>query len=349
MTEQDFLDAILSDPKDPTPRLVYADWLDEQGDPRGELIRIQEELRQIAVPHREKIEARMRELLQAGVEPLAITKTNSLRMKFLLIFPGEFLMGSPKSEQGRHPLEHLHAVRISEPFYLSLYQFTERDFFWVHDDNRTEFSVALNPNRRPEPQFLSWYDAVLLCNRLSEMEKSAPNYRLSEVRWADPPYWQPPEPRFIQSTHVEWLHTAGYRLPTEAEWEYACRAGTTTATPYGETLSRTDARFFGSKRKTGPKVGVHPPNGFGLYDMIGNAWEWCWDRLDDNYYRESPRVDPTGPEHGPFRVARGGGRQSNLPSCRSAFRNRLTPSNNTDACLRLVLSYQPNSATETLG
>jgi uncharacterized protein (TIGR02996 family) len=338
MLEQDFLDAILADPQDPTPRLVYADWMDDRGDPRGELVRIQEELRQVAVPGRDRLETRMRELLKAGAQPLAITKTNSLRMTFVLIFPGEFLMGSPKSEPGRHPLEHQHPVRISEPFWMSIYQFTERDFFWLHDDNSEALSVELDRRRRPEPQLLSWYDSIVLCNRLSEMEKLPANYRLEKIQRADPAHWRPnTSRRSIQSVDVEWLHTPGYRLPTEAEWEYACRAGTTSATPFGEALSKTDANFQGGKRRKGRKVGKHPPNAFGLYDMIGNAWEWCWDWLDDGYYRESPRTDPAGPEQGRYRVARGGGHQSNLPSCRSTFRNRLTPTNNTDACLRLVL------------
>ncbi len=342
MMEQDFLDAILSHPADPTPRLVFADWLDERGDPRGELVRIQEELRQAAVPHRDKVEARMRELLGAGVEPLTFTKTNSFGIEFVLIFPGEFLMGSPREETGRHPLEHRHVVQISEPFYISRYQFTERDYFWLHDENSEDIvSFEFEGGRRPEPLLLSWYDAAILCNRLSELERLSLNYRLTKIRPPDPPYSRPERTQFTQNANVEWRQTNGYRLSTEAEWEYACRAGTTSATAYGETLAKTDARFLGGKRKRGRKVGQHPPNAFGLYDMIGNAWEWCWDWHEDKYYRQSPRVDPSGPEQGQYRVARGGGHQSSAPSCRSAFRNRLTPTNNTDACLRLVLPYQP--------
>jgi uncharacterized protein (TIGR02996 family) len=334
MTEQDFLEVIRANPADPTPRLVYADWLDEMGDPRGELVRIQQELRQAEVPHRDRVEARMRELLQAGVEPLTIMKTNSLRMEFVLIFPGEFLMGSPPREWGRHPREDLHPVRITEPFYLGCCQFTERDFFWMHDEASEELSVGFHRNRRLEPQLLSWFDCVILCNRLSGMERLSDQYRLADIQRGTG------NTRPIQSATVEWLDTNGYRLSTEAEWEYACRSGTSSATPYGESLSRTDANFRGSKRKAGPKFGVHPPNGWGLYDMIGNAWEWCWDWLDDDYYRQSPLLDPLGPAGGRFRAARGGGRQSNPQSCRSAFRNRLTPSNNTDACLRLVVPCQ---------
>ncbi len=336
MTEYDFLETILSDPTDSTPRLVYADWLDELGDPRGELLRIQEELRQLEVPNRERVEARMRELLSAGVEPLTITKTNELQMKFTLIFPGEFWMGSPRNETGRHPREDLHPVRISEPFYLGCHQLTERDFFWLYDQESEELSVQLTGTRRLEPQLFSWFDGLILCNRLNKMERLPVQYRLTDIQR------EARDPQPIRSAEVAWLDTKGYRLPTEAEWEFACRAGTTTATPYGDSLSRTDANFRGSKRKAGPKVGVHPPNGFGLYDMIGNAWEWCWDWLDDNYYRESLRVDPAGPEHGRYRVARGGGIHSSIQSCRSAFRNRLTPSNNTDACLRLVLPFRTN-------
>jgi len=334
MNEQDFFAAILDHPHDSVPRLVYADWLDEQGDARGELIRIQEQLRQVDAANRDALETRMRELLEAGVKPLASLRMNSLRMNFVLVFPGEFLMGSPRDEAGRHPSEHRHRVQITEPFYLSCFPLTERDYFWIHDDDRDDFSFELSGvgSRRWEPLFLSWYDAVLLCNRLSEMENLAPNYRLTEVERGEG------DPRPIERAKVEWMGTKGYRLPSEAEWEYACRAGTTTATPYGDELTRKHAHFLGSRRKD-LKVGRHAPNGFGLWDMLGNAWEWCWDWLDDEYYRKSPAADPTGPPDGRFRVARGGGRQSNRASCRSAFRNRLTPTNNSDACLRLVLPF----------
>ncbi len=104
-----------------------------------------------------------------------------------------------------------------------------------------------------------------------------------------------------------------YRLPTEAEWEYACRAGTTTATPLGDDLKATQANFNGKTHAKGPflgrptDVGQFVPNAFGLHDMLGNVWEWCGDWFDKDYYRDSPAQDPRGPTRGSLRVLRGSG------------------------------------------
>ena len=114
MNETEFLKAIEAEPTDPLPRLVYADWLDEQGDPRGELLRIQEEIRRIKVPDRAAKESRMHELLNEGVEPLTITHTSSTGMGLVLIFPGEFMMGSPGDEDFRDGNEDQVKVQLSQ-------------------------------------------------------------------------------------------------------------------------------------------------------------------------------------------------------------------------------------------
>lgn len=117
-----------------------------------------------------------------------------------------------------------------------------------------------------------------------------------------------------------------YRLPTEAEWEYACRAGTTTTWNTGATLEPARARFNGLQTTRNPevlrtvKVGSYPPNAFGLHDMHGNVWEWCSDWYDESYYARSPQRDPTGPPNGERAVFRGGGFEVEAKSCRSAFR-----------------------------
>ena len=118
MNDNDFLEVIEAEPANPVPRLVYADWLDDQGDPRGELLRIQEELRHLNVPKRAEKEARMHELLREGVEPLVITRTNSIGMELVLIFPGEFVMGTPAGEEG--PLDNAAQMKttISHAFWL---------------------------------------------------------------------------------------------------------------------------------------------------------------------------------------------------------------------------------------
>jgi formylglycine-generating enzyme required for sulfatase activity len=116
-----------------------------------------------------------------------------------------------------------------------------------------------------------------------------------------------------------------YRLPTEAEWEYACRAGTTTAFHFGDALSKEQACVAVGPRGRPAKVGSYKPNAWGLYDMHGNVWEWVADWWDQEYYRKSPKKDPTGPKAGTSRIARGGCWGSDGWVCRSAFRGFITP------------------------
>ena len=112
----------------------------------------------------------------------------------------------------------------------------------------------------------------------------------------------------------------GYRLPTEAEWEYACRAGTTTRYCFGNDSERLGefAWFKGISDGRTRAVGQKRPNGLGLFDMHGNVWEWCWDWFDGDYYKDSPADDPAGPVTGSNRVRRGGGRSSHEPNARSS-------------------------------
>ena len=147
----------------------------------------------------------------------------------------------------------------------------------------------------------SWKDAVKFCRHLSEQEG------------------------------------ATYRLPTDAEWEYACRAGTTTRFYTGETISTDQAnykpgRWKGVYRKKKLPVGSFPPNAFGLYDMHGNVWEWCEDWYEDHYYRTSPMNDPKGPATGEDHVLRGGSWNLGPWFARSANRTGLTPVNEESHC-----------------
>jgi formylglycine-generating enzyme required for sulfatase activity len=139
-----------------------------------------------------------------------------------------------------------------------------------------------------------------------------------------------------------------YRLPTEAEWEYACRAGTTTAFHYGDSLSSQQANFKGSRpyggATTGPylgrtsQVGSYKPNAFGLHDMHGNVSEWCQDWYGEDYYKGSPRRDPAGPSKGSSRVMRGGCWGFGGEDCRSAFRFRDSPGDrSSDLGFRVAL------------
>ncbi len=130
-----------------------------------------------------------------------------------------------------------------------------------------------------------------------------------------------------------------YRLPTEAEWEYACRAGSTTVYSYGNDSGQLGQYAWyndNSNSKTHP-VGEKKPNAWGLYDMHGNVWEWCQDWYDGDYYDNSPGTDPQGPNSGSYRVIRGGSWNNDAGYCRSAFRYGINPDNvYGDFGLRLV-------------
>ena len=222
--------------------------------------------------------------------------TNSIGMRLMRISPGTFKMGSPPSEQGDSDEHPQHEIKISRDFYIGIYEVTQGQYQKIMGNNPSEF----DGDDLPEEQ-VSWNDANEFCRRLSQMD----------------------------GKH--------YRLPTEAEWEYACRAGTTTAfnnRQNGLTTIRpicwcSDNGILGSARQTKP-VGSCKPNAWGLYDMSGNVWEWCQDWYDENYYSQSPSVDPQGPSSGSTRVLRGGSWYDTPKDCRSARRNCLKPDNSRD-------------------
>ena len=216
-------------------------------------------------------------------DELAKTYRNSIGMEFVLIPAGTFMMGSPTSEEGRGNDETQHQVRISQGFYLGKYEVTQGEWEAVMGSNPSYFKG--NP-KLPVEQ-VSWNDVQEFIRKLNEREGR-------EV----------------------------YRLPSEAEWEYACRAGTS-----GDYAGNLDAMGWYDKNAGGKThaVGEKSPNGWGLYDMHGNVWEWCEDWYEESYYQKSPSEDPRGPSEGSGRVIRGGGWGSDAVSCRSAYRNIFVP------------------------
>jgi len=213
--------------------------------------------------------------------------TNSVGMKLVWIPPGEFMMGSPSSERDRDNDERQHRVRISKGFWMGQTEVTQGQWEavmgYIHDKSRYQ-------KRYLPLETASWHEAVEFCEMLNRKEGKT------------------------------------YRLPTEAEWEHACRAGTNTKFSFGDSDSSLGnyAWFRGNTwdvdRKYIQQVGQKKPNTFGLYDMHGNVWEWCSDWYDENYYSQSPSVDPQGPSSGMTRVLRGGGWNMLSGPCRSASR-----------------------------
>jgi uncharacterized protein (TIGR02996 family) len=319
--EQALLRAIHDNPVDDTPWLVLADRLEEQDDPRAELLRLQLVLRdELDEPDRLKREKRARRLLHGGAVPCAAVLTNSVGMDLVLIRPGTFWMGSPLDEDGRYPDEGpRHRVRVTRPFYLGRFPVTQEQYERVTGQQPSNFRTGaggadLVGNRdtaRYPVETVSWEDAVTFCATLSAQSKEQAAGR-------------------------------SYRLPTEAEWEYACRAGTTWSAPFhhGYALSSRQANFDGThpygRAHPGPNlrrpcvVGSYPPNAFGLYDMHGNVWEWCADWFDEAYYEGSPEADPPGPATGESRVLRGGSFYYIGASCRAAIRFGRRPSSRSN-------------------
>jgi formylglycine-generating enzyme required for sulfatase activity len=233
--------------------------------------------------------------------------TNAPGIKLALIPAGTFLMGSPDEEPGHRGNEAPpHEVALTSSFYLAIHPVTQGQYEKVMGSNPAHFGRANGGGPEHPAESVSWDDAVAFCQRLSAL----------------------PAERQAGRT---------YRLPTEAEWEYACRAGTTTPFCFGAALSAAQANFDGdfpygggdkgrSPQQT-TAVGAYPANHFGLHDVHGNVWEWCADWYNDAYYRQSPRRDPPGPAAGQFRVVRGGCWRNHAATCRAAYRNGLVPHN----------------------
>jgi eukaryotic-like serine/threonine-protein kinase len=243
---------------------------------------------------------------------------NSIGMTLVLIPYGEFFMGSPddamEAENDERPL---HRVRISKPFYLGVCEVTQAQFESVMGNNPSHFSakgggkdrVAGQSTDQYPVEQVSWLDAIQFCNKLSEKAGKKPFYEIDRT-----------------DVRVKDWNGQGYRLPTEAEWEYACRANASGPTRFSFGDEPMELKIYGwfdgnSEQRTHP-VSQKRPNGFGLYDTNGNVWEWCWDWYSVGYYNQTPADDPTGPAGASLsaRVFRGGAWNDRLRDARSAKR-----------------------------
>jgi formylglycine-generating enzyme required for sulfatase activity len=223
--------------------------------------------------------------------------TNSIGMKFVRIAPGKFLMGRAASEKGRID-EDQHAVQITRPFYLGVHEVTQAQYEEVLGSNPSNYAAGgdgrnlvrgLDTGKFPVER-VSWEDAQEFCRKLAALPGERAAGRV-------------------------------YRLPTEAEWEYACRAGAKEYATYffGNTITTAQANFGGVFRRP-TDVGCYKPNAWGLCDMHGNVWEWVADWYSKDYYKTSPKADPPGPKTGGSRVLRGGAYFNDASYLRSAIR-----------------------------
>ena len=281
---------------------------------------------------------------------LTSTSSSSAAIVMVQVPAGSFTMGSPTSpaEPGRNTDETQHTVTLTG-FRIGKYPVTQGQYKAVMGGaNPSNFKTAVSPevntDNRPV-ETVSWYDAIIFCNRLSKAEGLSLAYTIDGE--TDPDEWinayGSPPTSWIPASRWNYADivagSTGYRLPTEAQWEYACRAGTTHAFNWDtDVINSTQANYYasqvdannlvaGTNLNRTTSVGSYAPNAWGLYDMHGNVWEWCWDWYSSSYYTAagSGGPDPTGAVSGVYRVIRGGSWNAYGRNFRSACRVSNVP------------------------
>jgi formylglycine-generating enzyme required for sulfatase activity len=237
---------------------------------------------------------------------VAATIVTKAGVEMVVIPGGPFIMGSGDKDEIDEPP---HEVVVS-PFYIDRYEVTQEEYERVLHKN-----PSLRKGARQPVEQIRWADAAAYCNARSRLDGLQPVYDLK--------------------TLVCDFGANGYRLPTEAEWEYAARAGTTTRFFFGDNQAKLKLHaWFTENCMMKPRpVGTRQPNPWGLYDIYGNVWEWCHDFYQEDYYKKSPKQNPKGPETGRTRVMRGGCWHSRPNKCRSSYRYHDYP-DFTDQCFQ---------------
>lgn len=229
------------------------------------------------------------------------TIKNSIGMEFVLVSSGSFEMGDIPGD-GDFDEKPVHIVSISKSFYLAKYPVTQEQWEKVMEENHSGF----NKDKNLPVENVTWFEAKKFIKKLNKLE-----------------------------------NTTIYRLPTEAEWEFAARADSKTKYFWGDEVDKDYVWFKATSGNHTQIVGNKKPNSYGLYDMVGNVWEWCEDWYDFDYYRNSPTEDPKGPEKGMYKVIRGGAWNSGIRNLRVSDRSSRPPKLGS-----IAIGFRPVKMTE---
>ncbi len=311
------LASLAADPSDALAWAALADALEEAGEaPRAELLRLTRRLLSLKrrARGRRDVERRVQRLILDGVRPCWPDVTNSIGMRFALIPAGASTIGAPPSEDGRLDHEPFRDAVIPRPLWLGVFPVTQRQFLEVMGSNPSRFVG--------DEAYDNTYE-----------DESGKRHDTSECP-AEDMTW-PAARRFCKTLGALPAEKAArrrYRLPTEDEWEYACRAGTITPFHFGQRLTRELANFGGHLGNPCP-VGSYPPNPFGLYDMHGQVWEKC----------VVCPVDEDESEQGLSQCLRGGSYIDGETGCRSSFRTHegYVQTSDNDVGMRVVMEIAP--------
>jgi len=239
-----------------------------------------------------------------------------------LIAAGTFTMGSPEDESGRESDESSHQVTLTRNFYLQAHEVTQGEWRALMGTNPSYFAACGHAS--PVEQ-VTWWDALAYANALSDNEGLPRCYTLEGCDDAEPGNAMQCDSVTVNAADDNPYECRGYRLPTEAEWEYAARGGTSTpwaCGPTSECVELVGWYWNNAGEQTHPATGK-APNAWGLFDMSGNVWEWVWDSYGD--YPTAEVTDPTGPQTGEYRVFRGGDCVGDAQIVRLANRRRVGP------------------------
>lgn len=281
---------------------------------------------------------------------LALVEAPAAPEGFSLISAGGFQMGNSLSSSGEGYSDELpvHSVNVSE-FYMAKYTVTksvwDKVITWGASNGYTDLPSGDGKASDHPVHTVSWWAVVKWCNARSQMDNLTPCYYTDAAQTSV----FKTGTSSIDNTMVRWSAN-GYRLPTEAEWEKAARGGMSGKRfPWGDVINHSYANYYnfnysyespqnhgyhptyatGTSPYTSP-VGSFEANSYGLYDIEGNVYEWCWDCYSNTYYTSSPSSDPRGAVSGPYRVVRGGSWDDYADYCRIAFRDGSLPDNGDD-------------------